>query len=56
MKKSRYSEEQINYALKQAETSTPVAEVLRYKAFLKQVLEVQFPLGSPTFRFGEIAG
>ena len=29
MKKSRYSEEQIAFALKQAETGTPVAEVLR---------------------------
>jgi putative transposase len=29
VKKSRYSEEQISYALKQAETGTPVAEVLR---------------------------
>ncbi len=29
MKKSRYIEEQIAYALKQAETGTPVAEVLR---------------------------
>lgn len=29
MKKSRYTEEQIAYALKQAETGTPVAEVLR---------------------------
>ena len=29
MKKSRYTEEQIAFALKQAETGTPVAEVLR---------------------------
>ncbi len=29
MKKSRYTEEQIAYALKQAETGTPVEEVLR---------------------------
>ncbi len=29
MKKSRYAEEQIAYALKQAETGTPVAEVIR---------------------------
>jgi putative transposase len=29
VKKSRYTEEQIAYALKQAETGTPVAEVLR---------------------------
>lgn len=29
MKKSRYTEEQIAYALKQAETGTPVAEVIR---------------------------
>lgn len=29
VKKSRYTEEQIAYALKQAETGTPVAEVIR---------------------------
>jgi putative transposase len=29
MKKSRYTEEQIAFALKQAETGTPVAEVIR---------------------------
>ncbi len=29
MKKSRYTEEQIAYAMKQAETGTPVAEVIR---------------------------
>ena len=29
MKKSRYTEEQISYALPQAETGTPVAEVIR---------------------------
>ena len=29
MKKSRYTEEQISFALKQAETGTPVAEVSR---------------------------
>ena len=29
MKKSRYTEEQIAYALRQAETGTPVAEVVR---------------------------
>lgn len=29
MKKSRYTEEQIAFALRQAETGTPVAEVLR---------------------------
>lgn len=29
MKKSRYTEEQIAYALKQAELGTPVAEVCR---------------------------
>jgi hypothetical protein len=28
MKKSRYTEEQIDFALKQAETSTPVAKVI----------------------------
>ncbi|WP_348270965.1 transposase [Methylobacterium sp. ARG-1] len=31
MKKSRFTEEQIAFALKQAETGTPVAEVLRPK-------------------------
>jgi len=29
VKKSRYTEEQIAYALKQAETGTPFAEVMR---------------------------
>ena len=29
MKKSRYTEEQIAFALRQAETGTPVAEVIR---------------------------
>ena len=29
MKKSRYTDEQIAYALRQAETGTPVAEVIR---------------------------
>ena len=29
MKKSRYTDEQIAFALKQAETGTPVAEVIR---------------------------
>jgi len=29
MKKTRYTEEQIGFALKQAETGTPVAEVIR---------------------------
>jgi putative transposase len=29
VKKSRYTEEQIAFALKQAETGTPVAEVIR---------------------------
>ena len=29
VKKSRYTEEQIAYALRQAETGTPVAEVIR---------------------------
>ena len=29
MKKSRYTDEQIAFALKQAETDTPVAEVIR---------------------------
>lgn len=29
MKKSRYTEKQISYALRQADTGTPVAEVIR---------------------------
>jgi len=29
MKKSRYTDEQIAFAMKQAETGTPVAEVIR---------------------------
>ena len=33
MKKIRYTEEQISYALKQAETGTPVAEVISRKGF-----------------------
>jgi hypothetical protein len=33
MKKSRYTEEQIAFALKQAETGTPVAEVIRRMGF-----------------------
>ena len=36
MKKSRYTEEQIAYALKQAETRTPVAEVLRWMGISEQ--------------------
>lgn len=34
-KRSRYTEEQIAYALRQAETGTPVAEVLRRLSQLK---------------------
>ena len=36
MKESRYTEEQIAYALKQAETGTPVAEVLRRMGISEQ--------------------
>ena len=36
MKKSRFSEEQIAFALKQAETGTPVAEVLRRMGISEQ--------------------
>ncbi len=36
VKKSRYTEEQIAYALKQAETGTPVAEVLRSMGISEQ--------------------
>ena len=36
MKKSRYTEEQTAFALKQAETGTPVAEVLRRMGISEQ--------------------
>ena len=36
MKKIRYTEEQISYALKQAETGTPVAEVIRRMGISEQ--------------------
>ena len=36
MKKSRYTEEQIAYALKQAETGAPVAEVIRRMEIFEQ--------------------
>ena len=36
VKKSQYTEEQIAYALKQAETGTPVAEVLRRMGISEQ--------------------
>lgn len=36
VKKSRYTEEQIAFALKQAETGTPVAEVLRRMGISEQ--------------------
>jgi len=36
VKKSRYTEEQIAFALKQAETGTPVAEVLRRMSVSEQ--------------------
>ena len=36
VKKSRYTEEQIAYALKQAETGTPVAEVIRRMGISEQ--------------------
>lgn len=36
MKKSRYTEEQITFALKQAETGTPVAEVIRWMGVSEQ--------------------
>lgn len=36
VKKSRYTEEQIAYALKQVETGTPVAEVLRRMGISEQ--------------------
>ncbi len=36
MKKSRFTEEQIAFALKQAETGTPVAEVIRRMGISEQ--------------------
>ncbi len=36
VKKSRYTEEQISYALRQAETGTPVAEVIRRMGIAEQ--------------------
>lgn len=36
MKQSRYTEEQIAYAMKQAETGTPVAEVIRRMGISEQ--------------------
>ena len=36
MKKSRYTEEQTAYALRQAETGTPVAEVIRRMGITEQ--------------------
>ncbi len=36
MKKSRYTEEKIAFALKQAETGTPVAEVIRRMGISEQ--------------------
>lgn len=36
VKKSQYTEEQIAYALKQAETGTPVAEVIRRMGISEQ--------------------
>ena len=37
MKRSRYTEKQIAYALKQAETGTPVAEVIRRMGVSEQM-------------------
>jgi putative transposase len=48
MKKSRYTDEQIAFALKQAETGTPVAEVIRRMGFWADVL----PLEEGVRRFG----
>lgn len=36
MKKSKYTEEQMPYALRQAETATPVAEVIRLMGVSEQ--------------------
>jgi hypothetical protein len=40
MKKSKYTEEQIAFALKQAETGTPVAEVIRRMGISEQTDEL----------------
>lgn len=37
MKKSRFTEEQISFALKQVETGTPVAEVIRRIGISEQI-------------------
>ena len=39
MKKSRYTEDQIAYALRQAETGTPVAEVIRRMGISEQTYD-----------------
>jgi putative transposase len=36
VRKSRFTEQQISYALKQAETGTPVAEVIRKMGITEQ--------------------
>jgi len=41
MKKSRYTDEQIAFALKQAETGTPVAEAIRRMDFRADVLPLE---------------
>ncbi len=41
MKKSRYTDEQIAFALKQAETGTPVAEVIRRMGISEQTFTVE---------------
>jgi len=38
MKKSKFTEEQISFALKQAETGTPVKEVIRKMGITEQTL------------------
>ena len=48
MKKSRYTEEQIAFALKQAETGTPVAEVIRRMGSRSRLL----PLEESVWRAG----
>ena len=60
MKKTRYSEEQIAFALRQAETGTPVGEVIRkmgistqtFYRWKKQYGQMDSPL--PTVRFRQI--
>ena len=51
MKKSYFTEEQISYALKQVETGTPMAEVIRRMGVLEQTFcRWKGKYGPPPFR------